>query len=160
MAAGSGAGTGLIDEVQAAGERLLKGLDGYVRKAETRSAAWKFPLGNPADVPKTERETKNALAKAEKEKWGTVVEKVDAKFTDTVQTLRATVHAWFTEERASELEVVASSALRVKGLAQTAQADIGLQYAWLEDVTYADWQSYHELMNSACLYFFSRGMFD
>ena len=37
----------------------------------------------------------------------------------------------------------------MKSLAERAQADIGLDYAWLEDVTYADWQRYHDLIRSA-----------
>jgi hypothetical protein len=44
---------------------------------------------------------------------------------------------------------MASSELR--SLADSAQADLGLDYAWLEDVTYADWQKYHDLMRSKSL---------
>ena len=38
------------------------------------------------------------------------------------------------------------SAAKVKALAERAQADLGIDYAWLDDVTYADWQRYHDLM--------------
>ena len=31
-------------------------------------------------------------------------------------------------------------------MADKAQADLGLDYAWLEDVTYMDWRRYHDLM--------------
>ena len=34
----------------------------------------------------------------------------------------------------------------LKSLAETAQADVGLDYVWLEDVTYMDWQRYHDLI--------------
>jgi hypothetical protein len=38
---------------------------------------------------------------------------------------------------------MASSELR--SLADSAQADVGMDCAWLEDVTYQDWQRYHDL---------------
>lgn len=41
----------------------------------------------------------------------------------------------------------------VKSLAEDAQGDIGLDYAWLDDVTYADWQRYHDLERSKLLQF-------
>ena len=43
---------------------------------------------------------------------------------------------------------VVEAAAEVKLLADKAQADIGLDYAWLDDVTYDDWQKYHDLMRS------------
>lgn len=36
----------------------------------------------------------------------------------------------------------------VQELAERAQSDIGLDYAWLDDVTYQDWQRYHDLVRS------------
>lgn len=150
LAAGNGTGVPLVEEVQVAGQRLLKGLEGYLRNAETRSTAWKLPPGNPAAVPKEERETKAAQAKAEKEKWTKVLVKVEAKFAETVQTLRAKVHAWFVEEREHESQVVIASTALVKQMAEQAQADLGISYVWLDDVTFQDWQQYHELMSSTC----------
>lgn len=41
----------------------------------------------------------------------------------------------------------------VKSLAEDAQGDIGLDYAWLDDVTYTDWQRYHDLERSKLLPF-------
>lgn len=35
-------------------------------------------------------------------------------------------------------------------MAGNAQADIGLDYVWLDDVTYADWQRYHDLVRRMC----------
>lgn len=35
-------------------------------------------------------------------------------------------------------------------MAENAQADIGLDYVWLDDVTYADWQRYHDLVRRTC----------
>lgn len=36
----------------------------------------------------------------------------------------------------------------MKEIADAAQGDIGLDYAWLDDVTYHDWQRYHDLERS------------
>ena len=47
---------------------------------------------------------------------------------------------------AYSLPQVLDSAAKVKALAERAQADLGIDYAWLDDVTYADWQRYHDLM--------------
>jgi hypothetical protein len=38
----------------------------------------------------------------------------------------------------------------VEEIADAAQADVGLDYVWLEDVTYWDWQRYHDLIRRAC----------
>lgn len=42
-------------------------------------------------------------------------------------------------------QCLAASA-EVKSLAEKAQTDLSMDYAWLDDVTYDDWQRYHELM--------------
>jgi hypothetical protein len=36
----------------------------------------------------------------------------------------------------------------LKSLAEAAQINLGLDYAWLDDVTYQDWQNYHDLLKS------------
>jgi hypothetical protein len=40
-------------------------------------------------------------------------------------------------------------AQEVKTLADKAQGDLALDYAWLDDVSYKDWQKYHDLMRSS-----------
>ena len=35
---------------------------------------------------------------------------------------------------------------KIKNMAEQAQANLGMDYAWLEDVSYLDWQRYHDLM--------------
>lgn len=35
-------------------------------------------------------------------------------------------------------------------MAEQAQANLGMDYAWLEGVTYMDWQRYHDLMRGLC----------
>ena len=39
----------------------------------------------------------------------------------------------------------------VKDLAERGQADIGLDYAWLDGVTVADWTRYHDLLTSTSM---------
>jgi hypothetical protein len=38
--------------------------------------------------------------------------------------------------------------MTVRDIAETAQADLGHGYIWLDDVTYLDWQRYHDLTRS------------
>ena len=40
------------------------------------------------------------------------------------------------------------AAAPIKHLAESAQADLAMDYAWLDDVTYRDWQNYHDLVRS------------
>ena len=42
-------------------------------------------------------------------------------------------------------------AQKVKVYAEKAQGDVGLDFAWLDDVTYGDWQTYHDLIRSMFL---------
>jgi hypothetical protein len=37
---------------------------------------------------------------------------------------------------------------QVREVAEKAQVDLGLDYAWLDEVTYSDWQRYHSLIDS------------
>lgn len=41
-----------------------------------------------------------------------------------------------------------AAAKRVESVADDAQADLGMDYAWLEDVTVSDWTRYHDLTRS------------
>ncbi|KAF8199088.1 hypothetical protein BJ912DRAFT_1139908 [Pholiota molesta] len=140
-------GMPLVQDVQREGERLIRGLESYLAKTSARQPQWKLPADSSAITPE-EREAKKTAAQAEKEKWATVLGKVEAKFGEKVQAVQGAVHAWFSSVREKEIQDTQASATRVKNLAEQAQADLGLDYAWLEDVTYADWQSYHDLMRA------------
>ncbi|KAL1742124.1 hypothetical protein HDZ31DRAFT_84358 [Schizophyllum fasciatum] len=113
-----------VDAAQAEGERLLKGLDSYLKKAA------KAPENN------------------NKEKWAQVLDVVEAKFAEAMGKLQENVSTWYDEVREREAQEVLDSAAKVKALAERAQADIGVDYAWLDDVTYSDWQRYHDLMRA------------
>ncbi|KAL1723195.1 hypothetical protein EV715DRAFT_191623, partial [Schizophyllum commune] len=124
---GSEAATGpkeAVDAAQAEGERLLKGLDSYLKKAA------KAPESN------------------DQARWGQVLDVVEAKFAEAMGRLQENVATWYDEVRQREAQEVLDSAAKVKALAERAQADLGIDYAWLDDVTYADWQRYHDLMRA------------
>ncbi|KAK0444854.1 hypothetical protein EV421DRAFT_1800050 [Armillaria borealis] len=65
------------------------------------------------------------------------------------------VEKWATRVREDEVRECVVASREVKALAQKAQEDLGLDYAWLEDVTYDDWQRYHDLMRGASHPFFA-----
>ncbi|KAF4610964.1 hypothetical protein D9613_006694 [Agrocybe pediades] len=139
---------GAVDDVQRDGEKLVRGLDGYLNKAQGRKAAWKVV----ADDKEEKTEEKKNVAKKEKEKWGKLLAKVEEKFNDRVRKLQGEVHGWYMGVREKEMQEINNSIYRVKNVAERAQADIGLDYAWLEDVTYLDWQRYHDLARGAEAY--------
>lgn len=138
----------LIDNLAGEGERLVRGLEGYLKKEG------KTPPSAPAD------------ALRRKDKWAKVAEKVEEKFYATVQDVRGKVHRWYIAVRDIEIRDVSicffprcildgvliafgqclAASDEVRGVAEAAQASLGLDYAWLEDVTYDDWQRYHDLM--------------
>ncbi|KAF9448945.1 hypothetical protein P691DRAFT_775049 [Macrolepiota fuliginosa MF-IS2] len=124
-----GKGKEVIERVQADGEKLLKGLDAYIKKLMSSPIA------------------EEELGK-EREKWDKVVDKVEGKFKDVVRTIQEEVHDWYVGIREKESAAVLAAANQVKTLAGQAQADLGLDYAWLDDVTYNDWQKYHDLMRT------------
>ncbi|KAF8880194.1 hypothetical protein BD779DRAFT_1549903 [Infundibulicybe gibba] len=112
------------------GEKLLKGLEGYTRKA----------------IAKINDATKDV--EAEQDKFEKVAEKVEIKFGDKIREIRGDVHQWYMGVREREASEVLQAGAEVKLFAERAQADIGLDYAWLDDVTYDDWQRYHDLMRT------------
>jgi len=139
-----GKGKEVMDKIQSNGEKLLKGLEAYVTNLTSQI------------VSQENREK-------EKEKWDKVIDKVEGKFKNAVRGVQEDVHDWYVKIRDKEatlvchfliclsachlivrqLQVVTSE---VKALADRAQADLGMDYAWLDDVTYYDWQNYHDLM--------------
>lgn len=139
-----GKGKEVMDKIQSNGEKLLKGLEAYVTNLMSQI------------VSQENREK-------EKEKWDKVIDKVEGKFKNTVRGIQEDVHDWYVKIRDKEVSLVCHflvclSACRlivwqlqvvtseVKALADRAQADLGMDYAWLDDVTYHDWQNYHDLM--------------
>jgi hypothetical protein len=154
-------GKGVLEEIQKEGERLLRGLEAYLKKVEARSVAWKLSATAPTAFPDEgpEAQDKKMVALAEKDKWETVLSKVEGKFSDRVRAVQAEVHQWYVDALEHERQEVEASAVRVKQVAERAQADIGLDYTWLNDVTYQDWQRYHDLMRGEFFFLVLSPMF-
>jgi len=149
------------------GEKLVKGLESYLTKAVSRSDAWK-EHSTQADFKASEKAKK---ASDEKDKWDGVSAKVDERFGTLVRNVQGEIHEWYQKKKAQEVEAVSTygtlvkqaclsscfqaleAAQPVKKLAEDAQSDLSMDYAWLEDVTYQDWQTYHDLMRSTCYSF-------
>ena len=125
------------------GEKLIKGLEMYLRKAETRCNDWKIPTDSPDGEA---NELKREVASEEKEKFSDIVSKVEGKFSIRVDDVRLEVHKWYVALKEREAEEVIRACNVIKDLASQAQEDLGLDYAWLDDVTALDWQKYHDLM--------------
>ncbi|KAG8698991.1 hypothetical protein FRC08_005586 [Ceratobasidium sp. 394] len=81
-----------------------------------------------------------------------VCEKVEKRFLDTAQNVSSIVSAWWSEMRAEEQKEANIAADAIKTLALEAQSNLGMDYAWLDDVTVADWSRYHALVDYAEAY--------
>ncbi|KAF9522428.1 hypothetical protein CPB83DRAFT_911338 [Crepidotus variabilis] len=130
--------------VQQDGERLIKGLEGYLKKAEGRSVDWKLESGAvpDADIDRI----KEYLIKREKDKFDDLSQKVESKFTEKVNGMKTAVHNWYVALKDREAQIVLGVAAQVHAISTKAQEDLSMDYAWLDDVTYYDWQNYHDLM--------------
>ncbi|TEB12276.1 hypothetical protein FA13DRAFT_1748551 [Coprinellus micaceus] len=134
-----GLGKTKMGSIEKQGEKLVKGLEAYLTKVEQRSDKWKS--GEDEQVRK-DRSGK------EKDKWEEVVAKVDARFDAVVKGVQGEVHEWYVGIRTKEGGVAVEAAAPIKHLAESAQADLAMDYAWLDDVTYQDWQNYHDLVRT------------
>lgn len=100
-----------------------------------------------------------------------VLNKVQDKFTDRLGETEAVLNGWYAPWLDKELAEVSIldhrsssslTALRrgqvrkvaevVKDHAENAQVDIGMDYAYLDDTSYQDWQRYHDLVRSELLF--------
>ncbi|KZT09852.1 uncharacterized protein LAESUDRAFT_722002 [Laetiporus sulphureus 93-53] len=81
--------------------------------------------------------------------WGRVVDKVDQKFVERLGETEAVVNGWYAPVLDKELAEVRKIADAVRDIADRAQTDIGMDYAYLDDVTYNDWQRYHDLLRTS-----------
>ena len=95
---------GVIDEVQKEGEKLVKGAEAYLKKAEKRRSEWK--VAQDAEVDEAEKENKKKIADGEKGKWNTVLGKIEEKFNEKVQALQQDVHLWYRNVKGGETQIV------------------------------------------------------
>ncbi|KAL5492501.1 hypothetical protein ACEPAI_3948 [Sanghuangporus weigelae] len=115
-----------IETLNSEAEKALRGTDAYFTKLRTGGK----PVAEQARL------------------WDRVLEKVQAKFDERVQDVEELVNKWYEEEVLSkEREEIEKASNAVRAVAEDAQADIGLDYAWLDDVTYMDWKRYHALID-------------
>ncbi|KIO15599.1 hypothetical protein M407DRAFT_34811, partial [Tulasnella calospora MUT 4182] len=68
-----------------------------------------------------------------------VVSKVKKRFEDGAGVLSTNIVTWWEGVRRVESEEIEKLVNEVRDLGATAQADLGLDYAWLDDVTVNDW---------------------
>ncbi|KAF8912437.1 hypothetical protein CPB85DRAFT_1301982 [Mucidula mucida] len=123
------------DGVKAECDGLVGGLQGYLEREAL--AIKKLTLSG--------EERENEL-EAKKERFETVLGRVEEKWRSITNDAQARVVQWVRGVREEEFKECLSASGQVKARAERAQADLGLDYAWLEDVTYYDWQDYHMLM--------------
>ena len=134
-----------IDQLVENADKLLKGAEAYL-----------------ANLLKESRPSEEKVAS-----WTKVLAKVDTKFTSHLRHIDDVLNTWHASHLAREreqvslvlidlLKVVVSplfqkvelAAMTVREIAETAQTDVGHGYVWLDDVTYLDWQRYHDLNRS------------
>lgn len=88
-------GDGLVMELTLSGNKLMKGLEVYLKKCQERSRTWKQPsvLGDIKSEEDIQKRT--GLAKDEQGRLESVIEKVEIKFLDVVQKLQDQVNGWY-----------------------------------------------------------------
>ncbi|KAI0272732.1 hypothetical protein BC834DRAFT_966707 [Gloeopeniophorella convolvens] len=112
-----------IDQLVEEAEKFLKGAEAY--------------LANLKKEPRTADE-KNAL-------WTKVLAKIDEKFVARLRGTEDVVNGWYKAHLEKEVEEVQLVSAEVLAISDKAQADLGYDYIWLADVTYHDWERYHDL---------------
>ncbi|PSR82591.1 hypothetical protein PHLCEN_2v6024 [Hermanssonia centrifuga] len=116
---------------------IHKDVEGLVEEAEKYLKGAEKYLGNLSRESRADEEKRII--------WERVVQKVDKKFEERLTQTEAVVNGWYLQVIENELQEVRRLVGEVRDIAGRAQADIGLDYAWLDDVTYGDWQRYHDL---------------
>lgn len=119
-----------IKTLQSEADKGLKGTDAYIKKLQgaAQGGAIKVAL------------------------FDDVVVKVEKKFLEAAQNVSDTIASWWEEMRAEEQKEANIAADTIKTLAHEGQANVGMDYAWLDDVTVADWSRYHALVDTADAY--------
>ncbi|KAG8903177.1 hypothetical protein FRB99_003626 [Tulasnella sp. 403] len=106
-------------------ERALKNTEAFVRKLVSEAGS---------------EDEKVALLE-------NLVGKVKKRFEDGASVVSGNIVTWWENVRTSELEEIEKLVAQVRNMGTTAQADLGLDYAWLDDVTVKDWTRYHDLLD-------------
>jgi len=112
------------------GDKYLRGAESYLKNL----------------VKEQRKQDKSAM-------WERVVQKVKEKFAKRLDDVDKKVGDWYKGVTENEEKLVEKATTAVSELAERAQADIGLDYSWLDDVTTDDWARYHDLMRCALISF-------
>ena len=119
-----------INEFAADGDKYLRGAENYLKNL----------------IKGEKKQEKRAL-------WERVVQKVKDKFEKRLDEVDRKVGDWYNEISQNEQILVEKATRPVTDLSERAQADIGLDYSWLDDVTAEDWVRYHDLMRCTSISF-------
>ena len=124
--------------------------------SEVRRAINGFSADGDKYLRGAETYLKNLIQEKKQDKsalWERVVKKLKEKFEARLDDLDGTVGKWHDEVTASEGSLVEKVATVVSDFSEKAQADLGLDYSWLDDVTTDDWVRYHDLMRCTLIPF-------
>ncbi|KAJ3862589.1 hypothetical protein EV359DRAFT_44854 [Lentinula novae-zelandiae] len=122
---------GILERFEKESEKLLKGLESYLKKEEKL-------VSDSSDVDVDDR----------MKRWFNVVKRVEERFIERINGLQEKIHWWYLEVRELEVQEYHRATKEVKTFAQKAQGNMGMPMAWLDDVTYQDWQKYHDLIRA------------
>ena len=118
-----------INEFSADGDKYLRGAENYLK-----------------GLIQEKKQDKSVL-------WERVVKKVKEKFEARLDDVDRTAGKWHRETITNEDYLVQKSTREISDFSEKAQADLGLDYAWLGDVTTDDWVRYHDLMRCELILF-------
>lgn len=116
-----------LDVLVSEADKYLKGGEAYLQtiKAEGKKASDKLTL------------------------WSKVMDKVNTKFQDRLGEVDTIVNEWYMDILNQENIELLAVTEEVSAMSGEAQADLGMDYSWLGDVTYKDWQRYHDLARAS-----------
>ncbi|KAJ7493190.1 hypothetical protein B0H11DRAFT_1858528 [Mycena galericulata] len=116
---------GQLPGLEKEADKLFKGLEGYVKKEAKNNK-----VGDNSE---------------RMDRWITVVGKVEEKLQEKVASVQNAIQQYHVDLKASEVNEGMAIIQQVKDACSQAQADVGLELSWLHDVTYHDWNKYHDL---------------
>jgi hypothetical protein len=87
--------TGFVSELTLSGDKLMKGLDIYLKKCRERSGTWKQRGVVENDINEEGIQKRTGIAKDEQTRLESVIEKVEVKFFDAMQKLQEQVNEWY-----------------------------------------------------------------
>ena len=109
---------GFVAELTLIGDKLMKGLDIYLKKCQERSGAWKQSGVVGSDNKREDGEDiqkHTRIAEDEQARLESVIEKVEIKFSDGVQRLQEQVHEWYLDMILKEQEEVGVAFVLMNG---------------------------------------------